>query len=96
MEFSHPRFVSELFTAPSLLEKSFIETVSFNFWFFGSFVSQLSAINLFHFGITLQMNAFIASNEIVFSTHLQIQYQTLGEHVYCYSDERICSGDGCF
>ena len=31
---------------------------------------------------------FIASDEIVSAIHLQIQYDTADEHVYCYSDRQ--------
>ena len=34
--------------------------------------------------ISLQMNAFIAGNEIVSATHLQIQYHTADKQVYCW------------
>ena len=54
--------------------------------------------NSFHLDVTLQTNAFIATNEIhvhvVFATHLQIQYRTADEDVFAMNV--LCAGDEHF
>ena len=63
------------------LKWSFTETFSLVLFFLG--VSKPTfKYNSFHFDITLQTNAFIASDDIVSATHLQIRYHTADEYVY--------------
>ena len=45
--------------------------------------------NSFHLDTTLQTNALIASDEIVYATHLQIQCHTADEHVYRCSYKHV-------
>ena len=90
LRLSHPRLVSILFSAPSLLQMKFFQklfTPSLcSFWGISKpiFTSE--------YDITLQTNASIASNEIASATHLRIRYHTTDETRLSLATKAFCAG----
>ena len=88
-----PCLVSVLFTGPSLLEMKFAASFSPSFCSFWRVLNQLSNTTCFTFeyDITLQTNAFIASNEIVSVTHHLEHAITLQTHAFIASNrDSLC------